>query len=62
MNDFNDDVKPALKHKESSEAKESRKKVVLWDTKQLEELEEEKVKNPKMKISEPKTPYVYCVR
>jgi len=36
---------------------EKEKKHVIWDDKQLEEQELEKKINPKMKITEPKTPY-----
>jgi hypothetical protein len=59
MND-DDKPKPALKHKEDS-GKVEKKKAVIWDYEQLDELEEEKLKNPKQKIDEPKTPYIYPV-
>jgi len=43
-------------HKEYSSAC---KKKLSWDVQNIEEHEIEKIKNPKMKIDEPKTPYIY---
>jgi hypothetical protein len=58
-------TKPVLKHKDSNTNNENpgltTKRSVVWDTQQLEELEEERIKNPKMKINEPKTPYIHIV-
>jgi hypothetical protein len=54
-----ENIKPALKHNVTADG--TKKKAVIWDYQQLEELEEEKIKNPKQKIDEPKTPYIYCV-
>ena len=38
-----------------------KKKSVVWDEEVIDELEENKKKNPMKKIDEPKTPYVYYV-
>jgi hypothetical protein len=38
-----------------------KKKSVVWDEEVIDELEDNKKKNPKKKIDEPKTPYIYYV-
>jgi len=50
---------PKLKEKRCSLKidDEFKKKHVIWDEKKLEEQENEKKLHPKMKITEPKTPY-----
>ena len=51
--------KPALKtgNKEDP-GDQAKRKSVMWDWKTLEEQELEKKLNPKIKIDEPKTPYI----
>ena len=58
--EYNDnEIKPSLR----GECKLGlqKKKTVVWNEEEIDELEENKKKNPKKKIDEPKTPYVYYV-
>ena len=50
------DTEYLINHKQYSSAC---KKRLSWDMKNIEEHEIEKINNPKMKIDEPKTPYIY---
>jgi hypothetical protein len=55
-----ENIKPALKQEEKPTF--VKKKTVNWNEDEIDELEENKKKNPKKKIDEPKTPYVYYVK
>jgi hypothetical protein len=54
-----ENVKTALKQEEKP--KLVKKKTVNWNEEEIDELEENKKKNPKKKIDEPKTPYCFYV-
>jgi len=44
---------------ETKKTKPSLKKRLSWNVENIEENEREKINNPKKKIDEPKTPYIY---
>jgi hypothetical protein len=48
-----------LNEKKPKKAETAFKKRLSWDVQNIEEHELEKIKNPKRKIDEPKTPYIY---
>ena len=48
-----------LKENETKKTKPALRKRLSWNVENIEENEREKINNPRKKIDEPKTPYIY---